>query len=83
MEESAPAKPKRILPFHNSPFPVLEQIFYDANHFCCSKFIHEHFVNGIFPYYRLIGDLMVHGIFRIQVRKSGCISGIETVNPFS
>ena len=66
MEKSASAKPKRILPFHNSPFPVFKQIFHEANHFRDSKFIYEYLIiNGFLTYYRFICNLMIYGIFSI------------------
>jgi len=57
-------------------------IFNNTNHFCFCKIIHKHLPDGCFPNNRLIGHLVIDGIFVIKFSQGFQLFIVESFHPF-
>ena len=81
MKKAASAQALRIAPFEYRPFPVLEKVLRNANHFRGAKFSCKPCSNGFAAFYRALGYLMVDRVRMVKLAERIGVRLIERINP--
>lgn len=83
MKEATASKAQRIAPLKNGPLSFFEDVFHDTNHVGRSECGVKHLSDGRSTLYGRFGDLVVHGVFRIESCELLNVRTVEGVDPSS
>src|SRR5262245_8919142 len=78
LKEAATTQAEGVAPFENRPIAVFEKIFDAAHHRGGRKLSFEHRADGFTAVHRIVRDLMVDRVVRVQRRDSIGIAAVES-----